>query len=64
MNKENVRYIYIYIYIYTHTNINEYYSVIKNNEKCSKISIDIIIVTEMSQTKKVKYMILYVESKF
>ena len=50
-------YIYIYIYIYTHT--MEYYSARKNNEIMSFaatwIDLEIIILSEVSQTEKDKY---------
>ena len=54
MNKEDVVYIYIYIYIYT-----IYYSTIKKNEILTFAAIwldlEIIILSEVSQTEKDKY---------
>ena len=56
MDKEEVVYIYIYN-VYTH--IMEYYSATKNNDimpfAATWIDLEIIILSEVSQTDKEKY---------
>ena len=57
------KYIYTYIYIHTHTHIYthtmEYYSAIKKNEilpfAATWMDLEIIILSEVSQTEKGKY---------
>ena len=59
MDKEEVVYIYIYN-VYTH--IMEYYSATKNNDimpfAATWIDLEIIILSEVSQTEKDKYHII------
>ena len=64
-------YIYVCVYIYTHTHTHthihththtmEYYSAIKNNEimlfAATWMDLEITILSEVSQTKKDKYVI-------
>ena len=57
-------YIYIYIYIYTHTHTHTHtmeYSSIKKNEimpfAATRMDLEIIILSEVSQKKKDKYYI-------
>ena len=58
-------YIYIYIYIHTHTHTHtmEYYSAIKKNEilpfAATWMGLENIIQSEVSQTEKDKYDIIY-----
>ena len=58
MDKEDLIYIYIYIYIYIKSTM-EYYSVIKKNEimpsAATWMDLEIIILSEVSQTEKDKY---------
>ena len=48
-----------YIYIYTHTYTKEYYSTIKKNEimlfAATWMDLEIVILSEVSQTEKGKY---------
>ena len=59
MNKEDVIYIYTYMYTHTLTHPVEYYSAIKKNELMPFVStwmdLEIIILSEVSQTEKDKY---------
>ena len=52
----------IYIYIYTHIHTMEYYSAIKKNEilpfAATWMDLEIIILSEVSQTEKDKYCML------
>ena len=52
------------VYIYTHIHKMEYYTSIKKNEIMSFVAtwmnLDIIILSEISQTEKCKYMILLI----
>ena len=67
MDKKDVIYIYIHTHIHIYT--MEYYSAIKKNEimplAATWMDLQIIILSEISQTEKDKYHIihLYVESK-
>ena len=48
-----------YVCVYTHTHIMEYYSAIKKNEMmpfaATWMDLEIIIISEVSQTEKGKY---------
>ena len=59
MDKEDVVCVNIYIYTYTHTYTMEYYSAIKMNEimpfATTWMDLEIIILSEVSQTEKDKY---------
>ena len=63
MDKEDVV-VYMHIHICTYTHTMEYYSDIKNNEIISFaarwVDLEMIILSEVSQTEKDKYMILLI----
>ena len=67
MDKEDTPYIYVYIHTHTHTHTHtmEYHSAIKKNETmpfaATCMDLEIIMLTEVSQTEKDKYrMILFI----
>ena len=55
---------YMYIYVYTHIHTMEYYSTIKRNEimpfVATWMGLEIIILSEVSQTEKDKYHVISV----
>jgi len=67
MGKEDVVCIYIYLNTHTHTHTHiytmEYYTSIKKNEMtfvATWMNLDIIILSEISQTEKCKYHMILV----
>ena len=54
----------IYTHTHTHTHTMEYYSAIQKNEimpfAATWVDLEVIIVSEVSQTEKDKYMILLI----
>ena len=54
-------YVCMYVCIHTHTHTMEYYSAIRKDKimpfRATQMGLDIIILSELSQTEKDKYMI-------